>query len=114
MICRFVRSMTAAVFCILFLSSSFAQSNSSRQPSNSDQTEKKPFKILTNGKKITVQSTRNIKTFLAWTSSGNRIIEQQELNTPSYSFDTPTKEKVLFLRIELDNGKIFTEKVGVQ
>ena len=115
MIYRIIRNMTAALLCIFLVSLSFAQSTSSKEPSViSEKIEKKPFKILNNGKKITVQSSKSIKTILVWTSSGNRIIEQQDLNVPSYSFDIPVKEKIFFLRLELDNGKIYTEKVGVQ
>jgi hypothetical protein len=110
---RIIRNTTVAFLCTLLVSFSFAQATSSKQ-SNKEQTTKKPFKILTNGKKVTVQSSRNIKTVLVWTSTGHRIIEQQELNAPNYSFQTPLKEKIFFLRIELDNGKMYTEKVGVQ
>lgn len=115
MIYRIIRNMTVALLCIFLVSLSFAQSTSLKEPSViSEKTEKKPFKILNNGKKITVQSSKSIKTILVWTSSGNRIIEQQDLNVPSYSFDIPVKEKIFFLRLELDNGRIYTEKFGVQ
>jgi hypothetical protein len=115
MIYRTVRNVTLAFICSGFVSFAFAQSNSSKIPSTSaEKTEKKPFKILTTGKKITVQSSKNIKTVLVWTASGNRIIEQQELNVLNYSFEIPAKEKIFFLRIELGNGKMYTEKVGVQ
>ena len=107
--------MTAVFLCSCLVTLTFAQSNSSKLPAtSSEKAAKKPFKILTNGKKVTVQSSSNIKTVLVWTSSGHRIIEQQELNVSSYSFETPAKEKIFFLRIELDNGKMYTEKVGVQ
>ena len=107
--------MTVALICSSLVNFSFAQAISSKGSSIiSEKTEKKPFKILTNSKKITVQSSRNIKTILVWTASGNRIIEQQELNVPNYSFNIPGKEKIFFLRVELDNGKMYTEKIGVQ
>jgi hypothetical protein len=104
-----------ASICSCLVSFSFAQSTSPKgQYTTSEKTEKKPFKILNNGKKITVQSSKNIKTILVWTSSGNRIIEQQEVNVSNYSFEIPTKEKILFLRLELENGKMYIEKIGVQ
>ena len=115
MIYRSIRIITAALFCLTLASFSFAQANSSKIPVTiSEKTDKKPFKILSTGKKITIQSNRNIKTILVWTSSGNRIIEQQELNVSNYSFETPAKEKIFFVRLELDNGKMYTEKIGVQ
>jgi len=76
--------------------------------------EAKPYKILTNGKRITVQSKTNIKSMLVWTSGGHRIIEQNNLNNTSYSFDISIKEKIFFLMIELVNGKRYTEKIGVK
>ena len=115
MIYHNIRNMTVALLCIFPVSLSFAQSTSSKEPSIiSEKSEKKPFKILNNGKKITVQSSKSIKTILVWTSSGNRIIEQQDLNVSNYTFEMPAKEKIFFLRIELDNGKMYIEKIGVQ
>jgi hypothetical protein len=115
MIDRFIRNITVALLCTIIMSSGFAQANSSKQPATAtEKSGKKPFKILTNGKKVTVQCSRNIKSVLVWTSNGNRIIEQNELNTSNYSFEAPVKEKILFLRIELENGKLFTEKIGMQ
>lgn len=114
MIYRNIRKVMVAFMCSCLVSFSFAQATSPKAPSTSvEKTAKKPFKILNNGKKITVQSSRNIKTILVWTSSGHRIIEQQDLNLPNFSFDIPAKEKIFFLRVELDNGKMYTEKVGV-
>ena len=110
-----IRSMTVAIMCLAISNFSFAQAASVKEPSiATEKTEKRPFKIFTNGKKISIQSSKTIKTILVWTSSGNRIIEQQELNVSNYSFETPAKEKIFFLRLELDNGKVYTEKVGIQ
>src|SRR5688572_23714442 len=74
----------------------------------------KPFKILTNGKRITIQSKQNLTSLLVWTASGHRIVEEKELSTNSYSFTIPPKEKVFFLMIETKDGKRFTEKMGVK
>lgn len=74
----------------------------------------KPYKILTNGKQITIQSKMNIRSVLVWTSSGHRIVEQKEINAATYKFTFPVREKVLFLMLETINGKRFTEKIGVQ
>jgi hypothetical protein len=74
----------------------------------------KPFKILTNGKQITIQSKQNLKSLMVWTSSGHRIVEEKGLKSNSYSFTVPAKEKVVFIMIETTEGKRFTEKMGVK
>jgi len=74
----------------------------------------KPFRVLTNGKKITVQGNSNISKILVWTASGYRIVEQTNLNTSIFSFVVPVKETIFFLLLEFTNGKRFTEKFGVK
>jgi len=87
------------------------------QSYNSDKKEiaaPKPYKILTNGKRITVQSKQNIKTVFVWTANGHRFIEQKEINSNSYSFNITIAEKFFFARIELEDGKMYSQKFGVQ
>ena len=74
----------------------------------------KPFKVLTNGKQITIQSKQNLKSLMVWTSSGHRIVEEKGLKSNSYSFTVPAKEKVIFMMIETAEGKRYTEKMGVK
>ena len=74
----------------------------------------KPYKILNDGKQITIQSKMDIRSVLVWTSSGHRIVEQKEINAATYKFSLPAREKILFLMLETINGKRFTEKIGVQ
>ena len=74
----------------------------------------KPFKVLTNGKQITIQSKQNLKSLMVWTASGHRIVEEKNLKTNSYSFTAPAKEKVFYMAIETAEGKRFTEKMGVK
>ena len=74
----------------------------------------KPFKVLTNGKQITIQSKQNLRSLMVWTASGHRFVEEKELKTNSYSFTVPSKEKVFFMMIETAEGKRFTEKMGVK
>ena len=74
----------------------------------------KPYKILTDGKQITIQSKLDIRSVLVWTSSGHRIVEQKAINAATYKFSFPVREKVLFLMLETINGKRFTEKIGIQ
>jgi len=87
------------------------------QPSNSEVAKPasvRPYKVLTNGKKITIQSKQNLRSLMVWTSSGHRFVEEKELKTTSYSFTVPTKEKIFFIMIETSEGKRFTEKMGVK
>lgn len=79
-----------------------------------DKTVSKPYKILSAGKKITIQSKNNIKRIFVWTSDGHRIVEQHDLNISSYSFTIPVNEKYFFLMVEMRDGKRYSEKFGVQ
>jgi hypothetical protein len=74
----------------------------------------KPFKVLTDGKQITIQSKQNLRSLMVWTASGHRIVEEKGLQTNSYSFTLPGKEKVFFMVLETAEGKRFTEKMGVK
>ena|ERR1044071_783704 len=74
----------------------------------------KPYRILTSGKQITVKSSLDITSVMVWTASGHRIVEQKEINAPSFSFRVAVNEKVFFLMLELKGEKRFTEKIGVQ
>jgi hypothetical protein len=51
---------------------------------------------------------------MAWTSSGHRIVEEKEINNTNYSFNVPSKEKLVFIMTEMSDGKRFTEKIGVK
>ena len=81
-----------------------------KQASNSP----KPFRILTNGKKITVQGNSNISKILVWTARGHRFVEQTNINSSSFSFEVPVKENIFFILLEFVNGKRYTEKIGVK
>ena len=74
----------------------------------------KPFKILTNGKQITIQSKQNLRSIMVWTASGHRFVEEKELKSNSYSFTVPSKEAIFYMMIETAEGKRFTEKMGVK
>lgn len=105
------------LFAILLLSVvCFA---SQAQPVNtpvyqSEKKEAKPYKILTSGKQITIKSTKAIKHVMLWTTSGNRVVEQKEINNSSYTITIPVNQKTFFLMIGLEDGKIYTEKVGLR
>jgi len=74
----------------------------------------KPFKILTSGKKITIQSKQNISSVIVWTAGGHRVLEQKEINALSYSFNITVPEKIFFIRVDMGDGKMYSQKVGVQ
>ncbi|MET0637257.1 MAG: hypothetical protein ABWZ25_14600 [Chitinophagaceae bacterium] len=77
-----------------------------------DKETKPPYRILTAGNQISIRSTKDIKTVMVWTTSGSRILEKSVL-APLYSFRVPTQHKLIFLRIELTDGKTYSEKIGV-
>ena len=74
----------------------------------------KPFRVLTNGKQITIQSKQNLRSLMVWTASGHRFVEEKELTSNSYSFTVPTKEKIFYIMLETAEGKRFTERMGVK
>ena len=114
MIYRVIRSLTAVSLFICISISAFSQDPPGKNKSAVEKNEPKPFKILTNGKHITVQSNKDIEKVLVWTENGNRIVEQQEVNTNSYSFTTPSSVKIYFLMVQMKDGKVFTEKIGTR
>ena len=71
-----------------------------------------PYRIQTAGNQITVKCSKDIKTVMAWTTGGTRILEKTIL-APLFSFRVPTSHKMVFLRIELTDGKTYSEKIGV-
>ena len=91
-----------------------AQDPGTKSKSDPVKAETRPFRIMTNGRRITVQSSQDIKRIMAWTTSGHRIVEQTSFDSPSYSFTVPNTEKVIFVMVQLKNEKYYTEKIGVQ
>ena len=103
----------AALSCVVSLS--LAQDPGPKNKSAIIQkTQTKPFRILTNGQRITIQSTKDINRIIVWTASGDRFVEQTNLISPSYNFTIPPKEKFVFMMLELEGAKRYTEKIGVQ
>lgn len=77
--------------------------------------EKKPYSIQTIGNQVTIRSSKNIKNIMVWTASGNRLVEQHDLNSILYKFSiNRTAEKVFFVMIQYAGQKPYTEKIGVQ
>ena len=106
-----------AILVFALFSVTYVIHGQDKQPSNSEiatPASAKPFKVLTNGRQITIQSKQNLRSIIVWTASGHRFVEEKELKTNSYSFTVPAKEKVFFMMIETAEGKRFTEKMGVK
>lgn len=105
---------TMAILAVTFLSV-LVQAQPDNWPGRTTETEKpgKPYRILTSGKQITVKSNKDIKSVIVWTSGGHRVLENKEINTDSYSFRITVREKIFFIRVQLVDGKTYSEKIGV-
>jgi len=110
----FIRKMTITAFFLCIVGSSMAQDPGVKAKSPQTKSESKPFKVLTSGRRITIQSNQDINRIMAWTTTGHRVVEQTSFDSPSYSFTIPNTEKFLFVMIQLKNGKYYTEKIGAQ
>ena len=104
--------LVSSLFCI----TCFAHGQVKQSPKSEIATSvtARPFKVLTNGNRITIQSKQNLRSLMVWTASGHRFIEEKELTTNSYTFTVPSKEKIFYMMIETAEGKRFTEKMGVK
>lgn len=104
--------LVSTLFCV----SCFVQAQVKQSPKSEIATpaSAKPFKVLTNGKQITIQSKQNLKSLMVWTASGHRFVEEKALTTTSYSFTVPPKEKIFYIMLETAEGKRFTERMGVK
>ena len=104
--------LVSALFCVTcFIHGQVKQSPNSEVTARSSA---KPFKVLTNGNRITIQTKQNLRSIIVWTASGHRFVEEKELTTASYTFTVPSKEKIFYIMLETAEGKRFTEKMGVK
>jgi len=106
---RFIQSIFAITLVLLSVNFCSAQSSDVSAKVNPD-----PFQVLTSGKQITIKAAKNIKSIMVWTASGHRIIEQKDVNASSYNFKINVSEKVFFVMLQLADGKIYSEKIGVR
>jgi hypothetical protein len=111
MIQLFIRGLMAIIVITCLPVFSLAQPAGNVVKENEN--PKKPYKILTSGKQITVKSSKTIKSIMVWTASGHRILEQKEINATSFSFDVNVREKVFFVMIGYEGLKPYTEKIGM-
>ena len=109
MMSRFIRSILAITFIFLSINFCSAQSNDISAKANPD-----PFRVSTSGKQVIIKADKTIKSIMVWTASGHRIIEQKDVNANSYNFKINVNEKVFFVMLQLADGKIYSEKIGVR
>jgi hypothetical protein len=76
--------------------------------------ENRPYKFLCSGKEITIKSNRIIQHIMVWTTSGHRVVEQRDINAAFFTFTIPINEKIYFMMVGLEGGKVYTEKIGIQ
>jgi hypothetical protein len=110
MMASFVRRLLVVTFLSFLFFASQAQPAGS-QPAKK---ENKPYKVLTSGKEITIKCNKNIQHVMVWTTDGHRVVEQKEINAGSFTFTIPINEKLFFMMVGLEGGKIYTEKIGIQ
>lgn len=109
----FCKSMAfLAIACIAL--GSQAQNSRSAIPAKSTEDFAKPYRILTSGKQITIKSSKAIKSVMVWASGGNRVHEQKDINAALYNFRITVSEKIFFIRVQLEDGNTYSEKIGVQ
>jgi hypothetical protein len=109
-----IRKCAAVVIFTLVAGVSVAQDPGPKTKSATETSTTKPFRILTNGYRITIQSNKNISSLIVWTASGDRFVEQNNVQASSYNFVIPSKEKYVFMMLELEGGKRYTEKIGMR
>ena len=73
----------------------------------------KPYKILSSAKQLTIKSSKNIKHIMLWTTGGNRVSEHKDINASQYVLEITAPQKTFFLMIALSDGKVYTEKIGL-
>jgi hypothetical protein len=114
--CRIIR-ITFTVTTALLISVHFCPAQNSSAVKGNEPPVKQnatPFRIITSGKQITVKSSKDIKTIMVWTSSGHRILEQKDVNASVYNFRINVSEKIFFFMLQLIDGKVYSEKIGIQ
>lgn len=80
----------------------------------SDNKESKPYKVATTGRQLVIKSSKTIQHVMVWTTGGDRVVEQRGINNTSFTIDIPLNRKTFFLMVGMANGKVYTEKIGVQ
>jgi len=109
MMSSLVKNTFTAVVFLLITQFCSAQNNPTGPKKDST-----PYRILTAGKQITVKSSKDIKNIMVWTSSGHRILEHKDVNASDYNFRITVNEKIFFVMLQMADGKVYSEKIGIQ
>ena len=107
-------SSARRLLAVAFLSVIFFCSRAQPESNPPLKKENRPYKVLSSGKEITIKSSENILHVMLWTTNGHRVVEQREINAVTYTFTIPLNEKIFFLMVGLEGGKIYTEKIGLR
>lgn len=107
-------SSVRRLLAVAALSVSFFASQAQPAGNQSIKKESRPYKVITSGKEITIKSSRNIQHIMLWTNSGHRVVEQRKINAGTFTFIIPINDKIFFLLVGLESGKVYTEKIGIQ
>lgn len=103
-----LRRLLAIVFLSVGISSSLAaQSDEIPGKKNS------PYRISAAGKQITIRANKSIRHVMLWTTDGNRVAEHKDINATTFTLDANINRKTFFLMIGLNDGKVYTEKIGL-
>src|SRR5689334_4294157 len=81
------------ILCIATLTSAQSDTSPEIKKTLAERIAAKPYKVLTAGKRITVQSKTEINKILVWSSSGHRFVEDNNVKASSYTFTVSTGEK---------------------
>lgn len=105
-----VKRLIAVASVLLFTLSSQAQP----VVATSKESDNRPYKVLTTGKQVTIKSSKEIRNVMLWTNGGNRLVEQKDIRNSTFTFTIPVSGRYFYLMIGLANGKVYTEKLGLQ
>ncbi len=99
---NFFLRIAAFIFLSLYISTAQGQSTGK---------EAKPYKINIYNKQLTLSSSKIIKQVMVWTTDGNRVVEQKNIDNNTIRINIPISRQAFFVMISLANGKIYTEKL---
>jgi hypothetical protein len=108
------RYLITLCYCFIITGTVLSQGNIDRSPEKQVANSPLPFKVLTSGKRITIQSTKNISNVIAWNRAGIRITEQKNLDATRCAFTAGSNDRLIFVMIELKDGKRYTQKIGLE
>ena len=112
--CYMMASSVRRLMAVSILSVSLSVSKAQPPASQLVKKESRSYEVFTSGKQVIIKSKSNIQHIMLWTTSGHRVVEQRDMNAVSFIFTIPVNDKIFFLMVGLEGGKIYTEKIGIQ